>query len=273
MTTIDPVSALKERHHQTWAAGDYAVIAQLIEDVADVCVDAAGVEADHDVLDVATGTGNAAIVAAGSGARVTGLDLTPELFDTARKRAAAAGVEVQWVAGDAEQMLVDDATFDRVLSTCGVQFAPRHEPAARELARVCRPGGLIVLCNWTAGGMIGELFKLMGRYLPPPPDFASSPALWGDEDHVRLLFDGLGVELSFELRSSILPFTSAEDYARHFETNYGPTLKARQALEPEGRWEDLRGEWLALIERFLQPGGGVVQEYFVISGRRGQLAA
>lgn len=265
--TDDAVGALKERHHQTWAAGDYAVIAQLIEDVADVCVEAAGIERDQSVLDVATGTGNAAIVAAGRGAQVTGLDLTPELFDTARERAAGAGVAVEWTAGDAEEMPFADASFDRVLSTCGVQFAPRHAQTAAELRRVCRPGGLIVLCNWTAGGMIGELFKLMGRYLPPPPAFASSPALWGDEQHVRSLFDGLGVELSFEQRSSIIPFATADEYARHFESYYGPTLKARQALEPAGRWDDLRGEWLALIERFLQPGGGVVQDYFVIRGR------
>jgi SAM-dependent methyltransferase len=266
--TEDPVQTLKERHHQTWAAGDYSVIAQLIEDVGEVCVDAASVEAGQDVLDVATGTGNAALVAAGRGAKVTGLDLTPELFDTARQRAAAAGVEVEWVAGDAEDMPFDDASFDRLLSTCGVQFAPRHEMVARELVRVCRPSGLIVICNWTADGMIGELFKLMGRYMPPPPDFASSPALWGDESHVRSLFDGLGVELSFEPRSSVIPFESAEEYAAHFETYYGPTLMAKQALEPDGRWEELRGEWLQLIERFLQPGSGVVQDYFVITGRR-----
>lgn len=266
--TDDSVAALKQRHHQTWAAGNYAAIAQLIEDVGEVCVEAAGIEAGQDVLDVATGTGNAALVAAGSAARVTGLDLTPELFDTARERAAVAGVDVEWVAGDAEDMPFDDASFDRVLSTCGVQFAPRHRVVARELVRVCRPGGLIVLCNWTTDGMIGELFKLMGRYLPPPPDFASSPALWGDEAHVRSLFDGLGVELSFERRSSIVPFESAEEYARHFETHYGPTIKAKQALASEGRWEGLRVEWLGLIERFLLSGSGVVQDYLLITGRR-----
>ena len=156
-----------------------------------------------------------------------------------------------------------------VLSTCGVQFAPRHEVVAKELARVCRPGGRIVLCNWTTDGMIGELFKLMGRYLPKPPDFASSPALWGDEDHVRSLFDGLGVELAFERRSCDIPFETAEEYAAYFETHYGPTLKAKQALEPEGKWDELRDEWLQLVERFIEPGRGVVQDYWVITGRRG----
>ena len=266
--TDDAVSALKERHHQTWAAGDYAVIAQLIEDVAEVCVEAAGIEADQDVLDVATGTGNAALLAAERGATVTGLDLTPELFDRARERAAEAGAEVEWVEGDAEDLPFDDASCDRVLSTSGVQFAPRHKVVAEELARVCRPGGLMVLCNWRSTGMIGELFKLMGRYLPPPPDFATSPALWGDENHVRSLFDGLGVELSFEQRSCDIPFDSPEEYAQYFEVHYGPTLKAKQALEPEGRWEQLRGEWLELIGRFFEPARGVVQDYWVITGRR-----
>ena len=172
------------------------------------------------------------------------------------------------MAGDAEDLPFDDASFDGVLSTCGVQFAPRHEVVAKELARVCRPGGRIVLCNWTTDGMIGELFKLMGRYLPKPPDFASSPALWGDEDHVRSLFDGLGVELSFARRSCDIPFDTAEEYASYFETHYGPTLKAKQALEPEGKWDELRDEWLQLVERFIEPGRGVVQDYWVITGRR-----
>lgn len=263
----DAVSQLKERHHATWAAGDYAEVATLVEQVGEACAEAASIEAGQDVLDVATGTGNAALVAAAKGAKVTGLDLTPELFDRARERAAAAGVEVEWVEGDAEDLPYEDASFDRVLSAIGIQFAPRHEVVAKELARVCKPGGLIVLGNWTADGMIGELFKLMGGYLPKPPDFVSSPALWGDEDHVRSLFNGLGVELSFERRSCVVPFESAEENAQYFEANYGPTIKAKEALEPE-QWEELRGKWLELIDRFLEPGKGVVQDYFVVTGRR-----
>lgn len=264
----DAVSALKEKHHATWAAGDYSLIAELVEEAGTACAEAAEIEAGQDVLDVATGTGNAALAAAAKGATVTGLDLTPELFDRARERAAEAGVEVEWVAGDAEDLPFEDASFDRVLSAIGVQFAPRHQVAAQELARVCKPGGLIVLANWTSDGKIGELFKLMGRYMPKPPDFVSSPALWGDEEHVRGLFEGLGVELSFERRSCLVALPSAEEYVGYFESHYGPTIKAKQALEPDGKWDELRTEWLELAERFLKPGEGVVQDYFVIKGSR-----
>ena len=133
------------------------------------------------MLDVATGTGNLAIRAAAAGARVVGLDLTPELFEAARARAAANDVVVDWVEGDAEELPYEDESFDRVLSAFGVQFAPRHEIVAHELADVTRPGGRIGLVNWTPEGAIGELFKIMGRYLPPPPEFASAPPLWGSE--------------------------------------------------------------------------------------------
>lgn len=266
--STDEVQALKDRHHATWAAGDYDLIAKLIEDVAAEAVRAAGIEPGHDVLDVATGTGNAAILAAQAGARVTGLDLTPELFDVARQRAADAGVQVDWIAGDAEDLPFDEASFDRVLSVCGVQFAPRHEVVAQELARVCRPGGLIVLCNWRSEGKIGELFRLMGRYMPKPPEFASPPPLWGDEQHVRNLFQSLDVDLCFERRTVEIPFDSPEAYVEHFERYYGPTIKAREALEPAGKWAELRDEWVSLTERFFDDGN-VVQEYFVITGRRG----
>src|SRR5687767_4007226 len=157
----EAVSALKEKHHQTWAAGDYSLIAELVEEAGTACAEAAEIQKGQDVLDVATGTGNAALVAAAKGAKVTGLDLTPELFDRARERAKEAGVEVEWVEGDAEDLPFEDASFDRVLSAIGVQFAPRHQVAAEELVRVCKPGGLIVLVNWTSDGKIGELFKLM----------------------------------------------------------------------------------------------------------------
>jgi ubiquinone/menaquinone biosynthesis C-methylase UbiE len=263
----DEVQALKDRHHATWAAGDYDLIAKLIEDVAAEAVRAAEIESGQDVLDVATGTGNAALLAAQAGARVTGLDLTPELFDVARQRAGEAGVEVEWVAGDAEDLPFDDESFDRILSTCGVQFAPRHEVVAQELARVCRPGGRMVLCNWTSDGKIGELFRLMGRYMPKPPPFASPPFLWGDEDHVRGLFESVGMELRFERTTATLEFESPEAYVEHFERYYGPTIKAKEALEPKGKWAGLREEWLALAERFFGDGG-VQQDYFVITGQR-----
>ena len=177
------------------------------------------ISAGQDVLDVATGTGNVAIRAAAAGAQVVGLDLTPELFETARRRAEAHDVTVDWLEGDAEDLPFDDDRFDRVLSTFGVQFAPRHEIVAQELARVCRPGGLIGLVNWTPEGQIGELFKIMGRYMPAPPDYASPPPLWGSEEHVRGLFAGSGVELEFARGLNPWRFDSAEHWVVFMETS------------------------------------------------------
>jgi ubiquinone/menaquinone biosynthesis C-methylase UbiE len=153
MATID-VDTLKASHHATWAAGDYAAIAELIDEIPPAhLLHVAGVGPGQTVLDVATGTGNVALRAAEAGAEVVGLDLTPELFDVARRRAEALGLEVEWIEGDAEALPYGDGAFDRVLSVFGVQFAPRHEVAATELVRVCKPGGVVGLCNWTPEGM------------------------------------------------------------------------------------------------------------------------
>ena len=267
MSATDEVAALKQRQQATWAAGNYAVVAELLEGVADQCVEAAMITLDVPVLDVATGTGNTAIVAARYGGRVTGLDLTPELFETARRRAGEWGVEVEWVEGDAEALPFEDASFLRVLSTFGVQFAPRHEVVAQELARVCAPGGRIVLCNWCADGLIGEMYELMGRHLPPAPAFATSPALWGDEEHVRSLLEDRGVTMSFERRSERFPFESPAAYIEFFERHSGPTIKAREVLEPQGRWQAAVDEWRGLVERFYEDGD-VVQDYLIVTARR-----
>jgi SAM-dependent methyltransferase len=266
------VADLKRVHRATWAAGDYAAVAEHIDDVppADLLA-RAGIRPGQDVLDVATGTGNVAIRAAAAGAQVVGLDLTPELFDTARRRAADAHVSVDWVEGDAEDLPYEDDRFDHVLSTFGVQFAPRHTIVAQELARVCRPGGVIGLVNWTPEGQIGELFKIMGRYMPAPPDYASPPPLWGSEDHVRGLFDGCGVELEFARGYNPWRFDSAEHWVVFMETVYGPTLKARERLTSEGRWEECRSEILAMAERRNEAtdGGLLIQgEYLVTIGRK-----
>ncbi|HZQ81574.1 MAG TPA: methyltransferase domain-containing protein [Gaiellaceae bacterium] len=242
------IDDLKRTHRATWAAGDYAAVADAItEQVAPTLIDAAGVAAGQTVLDIATGTGNVALLAARAGADVTGLDLTPELFDTARRRADALGVTVDWVEGDAEALPFADASFDHVFSAFGIQFAPRHECAAEELTRVCKPGGAVVLANWTPEGQVGELFRIMSRYLPPPPDFASPPALWGNEEHVRSLL-GEERELTFERANAEVRFDSAEDYVAFMETSYGPTIKARERLTGEGRWDDCRRELVAMME-------------------------
>ena len=163
--------------------------------------------------------------------------------------AAAAGVVVDWIEGDAEELPYEDDTFDRVLSAFGVQFAPRHEIVAQELVGVARPGGRIGLVNWTPEGAIGELFKIMGRYLPAPPAFASPPPLWGSKDHVRRLFAGSRVELEFERGHNPWRFESPEAWVAFIETAYGPTVKARQRLSAEGRGEECRAEIVALAER------------------------
>jgi SAM-dependent methyltransferase len=268
------VADLKLVHRATWAAGDYASVAEVIDEAPPRDLLArADVAPGHDVLDVATGTGNIAIRTAAAGARTIGLDLTPELFETARRRAAEHGVDVEWIEGDAEDLPFEDESFDRVLSAFGVMFAPRHEVAAKELARVCRPGGRIGLVSWTPEGQIGELFKIMGRYMPPLPDYASPPPLWGSEEHVRGLFADAPVELEFARGNNPWRFDSAEDYVSFMETRYGPTLKARERLSAEGRWEECRGEILAMAERRNEAtDGGLLMhaEYLIAIGRKAE---
>jgi len=271
MTTMT-VHELKSAHREIWAAGNYAAVAELIDDAPPHdLLDRVPPTADSDVLDVATGTGNVAIRAARSGARVVGLDLTPELLPDARRRAAEQGVSVEWVEGDAEALPFADESFDLVVSAFGVQFAPRHEIVARELARVLRPGGRIGLVNWAPQGMIGELLKTVGRYMPAPPDYASPPPLWGSRSHVSRLFADLAVEFEFARGFNPWRFASANDFVSFMETNYGPTLKARARLEAEGRWAECREEIAALAERHgvADDGGLLMQaEYLVAAGRK-----
>jgi SAM-dependent methyltransferase len=272
MTTA--VDTLKAGHRATWAAGDYAAVAEMIDVVApDQLVARAGVSRAQDVLDVATGTGNVALRAAATGARVVGLDLTPELFGTARRRAAAWDVEIDWVDGDAEALPFGDESFDVVLSAFGVQFAPRHEVVADELVRVCRTGGTIAVCGWTPQGTIGELFSILGRYLPPPPSFASPPPKWGDEEHVRTLFTGTGadLDLAFERHTTPFDFDSAEHWVSFMETCYGPLLKARERLTADGTWDECRSAIVAMMERRNEAADGrllVPSEYLVAVARK-----
>ena len=273
MRTTTQTPTLKDRHRATWAAGDYGAVAdRLVIEIGPRIVDRIGVRPESEVLDVATGTGNAAIPAAAAGARVIGLDLVPDLLAVARRRAADAGVAVEWLEGDAEDLPFEDGRFDVVLSTLGVQFAPDHGLTARELARVCRPGGRIGLCNWTPEGYIGRFFATLSPYMPPPPAGASPPPLWGSEAHVEGLFAGTGVSLEFDRGTVDFEHDSPAAFIDFMATDYGPLVKAREALAPQGRWEDLRGELVSLSEslntardgRFLVPS-----EYLVVIGERG----
>lgn len=265
------VQALKDAHRKTWASGDYGRVAELVTDVAERVVERADVQAGSDVLDVAAGTGNASIPAACAGARVIATDLTPELFTAGRNRAQRAGVELEWIAADAEDLPFEDERFDYVLSSLGVQFVPRHEVVAGELVRVCRPGGMIVLGNWAADGFIGRVWTIMRPYLPPPPDYVSPPAAWGRLEHVNQLFAEYPVELAFERYSLDFEADSAEAFIDMLADFYGPMLQARTKLTSTGRWPALRDELIALSTELNQAGESgfrAPSEYLVTVARK-----
>jgi SAM-dependent methyltransferase len=228
-TVPTPDAELKARHRKMWASGDYPLMVETwLTPLGPRLADACRVGPGTRVLDVAAGTGNASIPAALAGAHVTASDLTPELLQAGRARAAAAGVELDWVEADAERLPFDDASFDVVMSAIGVMFAPHHQLAADELVRVVKPGGTIGLLSWTPEGMIGGLFRTMGPFAPPPPPGASPPPLWGSEDHVREL---LGDRVTLDrVERDVLDVTAFErpgDFADHFKQRYGPTIAAQ----------------------------------------------
>jgi ubiquinone/menaquinone biosynthesis C-methylase UbiE len=192
------------------------------------------------VLDVACGTGNAARPAARTGARVTGLDLVPQLLEEGRAKAEEEGLDVEWVEGDAEELPFADGSFDCVLSTFGHMFAPRHRQAADELTRVCRAGGRIVTATWTREGVAGEIFAATARYMPSPPDYASPPILWGSEDYVRELFGSAATGFDFEQHVNTVEWESVEGFADYFMDRFGPLVTARAALGE--RFAELRDE-------------------------------
>ncbi len=240
------VSGIKQGQKMMWTAGDYPDMARTIASVGELVAERAQPQAGGKLLDVATGTGNVAIPAALAGAQVTGLDLTPKLLEVARERAAEAGVQVSFVEGDAEDLPFDDRSFDRVTSCFGVMFAPRHDVAAGELVRVAEPGARIVFAAWTAEGLNGRMFKTVGSYMPPPPPELKHPVMWGDEGHVRSLFADSGAELSFERRDVSFEHDSPEGWLQYNERVLGPTIMAKAALEPQGKWDALRAELIEL---------------------------
>jgi len=263
----DETAGLKALQRAVWSAGDYDAIAELFWDVGAVVADAAAIEPGMKVLDVATGTGNAAIRAAEAGAQVVGLDLTPELFDDARRREALAGVSVEWIEGDADALPFDDDSFDRVLSTFGVMFAPRHDVAAEELVRTCRPGGSIVLANWTPDGFVGRMFATLAGHLPAPPPPAP-PTLWGDEDHVRAPLGGQTL-LAIQRRSVDFDAESLDEMMSDYERQFGPMVLAQQVLAPAA-YDALRADLRGLVES-LDAGAGEVRipgEYLLVVGRK-----
>ena len=233
---------LKDRHRAMWASGDYAsMVETFLLPLGPRLVAACGdIGAGVRVLDVAAGTGNASVPAAQRGASVTASDLTPELLEAGRARAQAQGVELEWVAADAEHLPFGEHSFDVVMSSIGVMFAPHHQAAADELVRVTRPGGTIGLLSWTPEGMIGSLFQTIGPFAPPPPPGAQPPPLWGSEEHLRELL-GDHVDLRSLERDvlEVTAFRQPHDFADHFRARYGPTIAARANAQRNGREAEL----------------------------------
>lgn len=263
----------KDKARATWGAGDYDAMMrqEQLYGVGERLVRRMAIGSGDVVLDVACGTGNAAIPAAQAGAQVSGVDLSPEMLAVARRRAEAVGAEVEWTEGDAEQLPFDDARFDVVLSTFGCMFAPRHEVAADEIARVLRPGGRMGVCSWIPQGAIGDFFRTVAAHLPPDPGFVDPPPLWGDETHVRQLFEGTGIELEFEREHWEIGHDSPEAAVECYTTTFGPVVDARRLAEAEGRWARLHEDMTRLFERHNTTGTTRVAfdaEYLVILGRK-----
>ena len=250
--TLEPTTpdfaAIKQRQQQTWASGDFHALAARMALVAEHLCDTADLHAGWRVLDVATGSGNAAIAAARLGCEAVGVDYVPALLERGRQRASAEGLEVELLEGDAEALPFPDAPFDAVISVFGSMFAPDHQQAAAELLRVCRPGGKIVLASWTPDGFIGELFRTTAGHVPPPAGL-QSPMLWGTEAHLRELFgDGIAW-LEVEERTFTWRFRSAEEFVAFFRRWYGPTLKAFAALEGDAH-DSLERDLVELTRRY-----------------------
>jgi ubiquinone/menaquinone biosynthesis C-methylase UbiE len=205
------------------------------------------------VLDVATGTGNAAIAAARCGCEVTGVDYVEALLERGRERVAAEGLSVTFTEGDAERLPFPDASFDAVLSCVGVMFTPDHEQAAAELVRVCRPGGTIALANWTPAGFVGEMFRTVAAFVPPPPGLRP-PGLWGTREHLEQLFGDAASDLTLTRREFVFRFRSPTEFVEVFRSYYGPVRKAFDALDQSGR-DRLSVDLAALADRHDREAG------------------
>lgn len=246
------LAAIKARQQLTWASGDYGAIATTIVPIAEQLCETVDLRAGALVLDVACGTGNAALAAARRDCDVFGIDYVPGLVDRARERAAAERLAITFRVADAEALPFPDGAFDVVLSVVGAMFAPGQERTAAELLRVCRPGGKIGLASWTPDGFIGELFRVVGRHVPPPAGL-KPPPLWGTEARLCELFGEAVASLRVVRRHHVFRFRSPEHWMEAFRTTYGPTLKAFEAVGAAGA-DALARDLLALARRFNQSG-------------------
>ncbi len=271
--TIEADRALKARHRAMWALGDYpAVASDVIPGLGAVLVSACRVKPGERVLDVAAGPGNAAIPAALAGAEVVACDLTPELLAAGRRQAAQRSAVLEWRQADAEALPFADGEFDTVLSCVGVMFAPDHRACARELVRVCRPGGTIGLINWTPEGFVGQMLTTMKPYAPPPPPGAQPPPLWGREDYVHALLGHQVTDMTVSRQTVTIDcFASPTAFRDYFKANYGPTIAAYRGIAGDpARVAALDRDLDALAGRHDRGTASTVMdwEYLLITARR-----
>ena len=245
-TTVKPADSIKARQQAMWASGDFAVIGTTIQIVGELLCEGVDLRAGERVLDVAAGNGNATLAAARRFARVTSTDYVPALLERGRRRAEAEGLDVAFEVADAEALPYPDASFDVVLSTFGVMFAPDHEQAASEMMRVCRPGGRIGLASWTPAGFLGKLFRVVAGYVPPIPG-VRSPLLWGTDAHAQELFGGAAA-ITQTVRHFAFRYRSPEHWVEVFRTYYGPVHKAFAALDAD-RQRALEADLIALLRQ------------------------
>ena len=271
--TLSADQELKTKHRAIWTSGDYSMMVEtFLLPLGPSLVEAAGISEGDRVLDVASGTGNAAIPAAERGAVVVASDLTPRLLEAGEERAQSMGLKLEWVEADAENLPFPDEDFDVVMSSIGVMFAPHHQAAADELVRVCRPGGKIALLSWTPEGMLGDLFATMKPFAPPPPPGASPPALWGSEGHLEELFGDRVEFSSLERRAlEINAFKDPLGYREHFKEYYGPTIATYNNARANGQEGDLDEALAAFCHKWNRGTDGAARfekEYLLAVGTR-----
>jgi ubiquinone/menaquinone biosynthesis C-methylase UbiE len=246
-TAAPDLAAIKQRQQATWASGDYHMIGTQIQIVAELMIEALDVHSTEQVLDVATGSGNAALA---------GLDYVPALLDRARRRTQAEGLEVLYVDGDAEALPFEDGRFDVVSSVFGAIFAPDQQQTAGELARVARPGGRIGIVAHTPEGFIGQLFRTNAKHVPPPAGLRS-PIQWGTEERLGELFAETAADIHVERRHYVFRDRSPEHYIEYWRRYYGPTMQSFEAVGEAGR-EALETDLLDLIARFNRATDGTM---------------
>ena len=261
---------LKAKHRAMWGSGDYpGMVTDFLTPLGPVLVGAVGISTGDRVLDVAAGTGNAAIPAALAGGDVIASDLTPEFFEAGRRDAEARGARLEWQQADAEHLPFDDASFDVVMSCIGVMFAPRHQQSADELVRVTRPDGTIGLLSWTPQSIVGQLFATLKPFAPPPPPGAQPPPLWGDEAHVRELLGDRVTDVR-ESRGNLRVelFATGSHFRDYFKSHYGPTRAVYAFLgDDDARVAELDAALAEVGDGFI--GDGVSQwEYLLLTARR-----